>query len=230
MDAKERAARRALDYVQDGMTLGLGTGTTATYFLRALGERVRHGNLQILGVPTSERSRQIAQELHVPLTDWTQVNELDLTIDGADEVDPALHLIKGGGGALVREKIVAVNSKQFYVICDDSKLRPCLGAFPLPVAVLPFGWQKTQRALQRFAQTITLREGIYGEPFVTDDGLYILDMHLGMIRDAAALERNIQHIVGVVEVGLFVDMATKVIIGFEDGHLEERDRAPADAE
>jgi ribose 5-phosphate isomerase A len=222
-DAKIVAARKAIKYVQDGMTLGLGSGSTAVHAIRAIGERMRQEGLRVRGVPTSGRSRELAEELGIPLIDLCKLREIDLTIDGADEVDPALNLIKGAGGALLREKIVACASRELVIICDDSKLKPTLGAFPLPVAIVPFGWRTTRERLLRFGGTITLRmaEGT-DAPFVTDDGLYILDMHLGRIGDVPALERDIKKVVGVVEVGLFVHLATRVIVGYADGHTEER--------
>ncbi len=223
MDAKEAAARKAVEYVRSGMTLGLGSGSTATHAIRAIGERVRQEGLQVRGVPTSGRSRELAETLGIPLVDLWDVHEIDLTIDGADEVDPALHLIKGGGGALVREKLVACASQERIIICDESKLKPALGAFPLPIAILPFGWKTTRQRLEHFGGTITLREQPdTGEPFVTDDGLYIVDMHLGRIANVPALERNLKEIVGVVEVGLFVDLVSRLIIGYANGHVEER--------
>jgi ribose 5-phosphate isomerase A len=227
MDAKEAAARRAVEYVRSGMTLGLGTGSTTTYAIQALGERIRREGLQVRGVPTSDRTRELAETLQIPLTDFSTGSELDLTIDGADEVDPALNLIKGGGGALVREKLVASASRELIIICDDSKLKPVLGTFPLPVAVIPFAWETTRQRLLRLCPHITRRETgeAPGKPFVTDDGLYILDLHLGSIPDVPALAREIKQTVGVAEVGLFVGLASRVVVGYEDGHTEIRSRA-----
>lgn len=225
--AKAVAARKAVEYVGDGMTLGLGSGSTAAHAIRAIGERMREEGLRVRGVPTSGRSRQLAAELGIPLIDLCRLREIDLTIDGADEVDPALNLIKGGGGALLREKIVACASRELIIICDDSKLKPTLGACPLPVAIVPFGWQTTRERLLRFGGTITLRmKDGEDTPFVSDDGLYILDMHLGRIGDVPALERNVKKVVGVVEVGLFVRLAARVVIGYADGHTEERTPFP----
>jgi ribose 5-phosphate isomerase A len=226
VDAKEAAARKAVEQVRSGMTLGLGSGSTATFAIQAIGQRVREEGLQLYGVPTSGRSRQLAEALNIPLVDLSDVDYLDLTIDGADEVDSALHLIKGGGGALLREKLVACASRELTIICDDRKWKAMLGAFPLPVAVVPFGWKQTFRQLQEIGKEITLRpatEGA-GEPFVTDDGLYILDLHLGSIEDVPEMEHRIKQIVGVVEVGLFVNLATRVIVGYPDGHTEIRTR------
>lgn len=221
MDAKEVAARKAVEYVKDGMTLGLGSGSTATHAIRFIGERVKNEGLRVRGIPTSGRSRELAEELGIPLTDFAEVSELDLTIDGADETDTRLNLIKGGGGALLREKIVASASRERIIICDESKLHTTLGTFPLPLVVTPFGWESTRRLLARFGGTITLRETQEGKPFLTDDGLYIVDMHLGRILDPVALERNLKEIVGVLEVGLFVGMTSRLIVGYTDGRIEE---------
>jgi ribose 5-phosphate isomerase A len=223
-DGKRTAARRAVAEVQDGMRLGLGTGTTATFVIDELGRRVREEGLRITGVPSSERTAEQARAAGIPLVELTASPPLDLTIDGADEVDPHGDLIKGGGGALLREKLVAVASRQVLIVCDDRKRRPFLGAFPLPVVVVPFGWQSTQGRLERFGHPISLRmQG--AAPFVTDDGLSILDVACERIDDPAALEREIRSVTGVVEVGLFVGLAHRVLFGFPDGHVEEWVRA-----
>jgi ribose 5-phosphate isomerase A len=227
MDAKEVAARAALAYVQDGMKLGLGTGSTAAHFLRLLGERVRNEGLHVVGVPTSERSREMALEGGIPLCDLADVDALDLGVDGADETDPDLNVIKGGGGALVREKLVASVCKQFIIVCDSSKIKTQLGAFPVPVAILPFAWQTTQRRLETMGSKAILRTTESGTPYVTDDGLYILDIHFGQIANAPETARVMKAMVGVVEVGLFIGMATKVIAGYEDGHVQEYGRDQA---
>ncbi len=204
------------------MTVGIGTGSTAAYAIAALGERVARERIHVRAVPTSVRSRELAEALHIPLVDLSEVGELDLTIDGADEVDPALHLIKGGGGALLREKIVANASRERIIICDDSKLKPFLGAHPLPVAVVPFGYEATHRGLRRFCEQAVLRTGERpDEPFVTDDGCYIFDLHMGHILDPPLLEQHLKHLIGVVEVGLFIGMTTRLVVGFADGHTEE---------
>ncbi|MCW3100884.1 MAG: ribose-5-phosphate isomerase [Chthonomonadaceae bacterium] len=224
MDAKEVAARAALAYVQDGMKLGLGTGSTAAHFLRLLGERVRNERLQVVGVPTSDRSREMALEAGIPLCDLADVGALDLGVDGADETDPDLNVIKGGGGALVREKLVASACKEFIIVCDSSKIKTQLGAFPVPVAILPFAWQTTQRRLETLGNKAVLRMTESGTPYVTDDGLYILDIHFGQIANAPETACRMKAMVGVVEVGLFIGMATKVIAGYEDGHVQEYNR------
>ena len=223
MDAKLVAAQRALELVQDGMTLGLGTGSTAVHFISGLGEKVRQLGWRVRGVPTSERSRLQAQQLGISIVDLAEVRELDLAVDGADEVDRNLTLIKGGGGALLREKLVAAAARQFVVVCDSTKFKQTLGAFPLPVAIVPFGWAATAMRLERVGVETRLREKASpGEgPYVTDDGLFILDMRFGTIEDPVSLERDIKQTTGVVDVGLFVGMTSRLILGYEDGHTED---------
>ena len=211
-ELKRAAAAKALEYVEDGMQLGLGTGSTAKHFVELLGERVR-GGLRVIGVPTSEATRADAERCGVPLTTLDEINHLDLTVDGADEIDPALNLIKGGGGALLREKIVAAASARMVVISDDSKWVDMLGQFPLPVEVIPFGLAATRRALgAAFAQAgvageISLRQGKDGHAFVTDGGHWIVDAHLGRIPDPPRLAALLSAIPGVVEHGLFIGLA-----------------------
>lgn len=213
--AKAAAARRALDFVEDGMRIGLGTGSTASAFVALLGERVASG-LKVTGVPTSERTGELARECGIPLATIDEMPELDLTIDGADEYDPALRLIKGGGGALLREKIVATASRRMIVIADADKAVSALGRFPLPVEVNRFGLAVTQSAVVREAKrcgcdgAVTLRGG-GDRPFVTDGGHLILDCHFGRIPDAEALAARLSAIPGVVEHGLFVGIANAVI-------------------
>lgn len=223
MEAKEAVGRAAVRYVEDGMTIGIGTGSTAAFFIQALGERIQREALRVSAVPTSTRSRELAQTLNIPLVDLSDVGELDVTIDGADEVDSALHLIKGGGGALVREKIVASASRQLIIICDESKCKPVLGGHPLPVAVLSFGYEATHRRLKRFCEEVVLRPGVEGSdrPYVTDDGLYLFDMHFHSIPDPSGLEQALKRIVGVVEVGLFIGLASRVIVGSAEGQIRE---------
>lgn len=218
--AKINAAAAALDYVKDGMKLGLGTGSTAAHFVRLLGERVRQG-LRVAGVPTSAATQALAESAGVPLLDIEKVTQLDLAIDGADEIDPKLNLIKGGGGALLREKIVAAASAHFIVIADESKDVDVLGAFPLPIEVTPFGFSlAAQRIYQALRATgcqgaeVALREGAQaGKPLVTDGGNYILDAQAQRIPDPAALADALKRIPGVVEHGLFLAMARTAIIG-----------------
>ena len=220
MDAnaqKREAAARALDFVRPSMRLGLGSGSTATQFVSLLGSRVRDG-LTVLGVPTSEATRVQAEGLGIPLSTLDDTPALDLTVDGADEIGPDFALIKGGGGALLREKIVAAASERMIVIADESKWVPVLGKFPLPVEVVPFGWQTTQRAIDAATQQMgmqgqcVLRRGGDGHPFVTDGGHFILDAALGSIAEPAALAAKLSAIPGVVEHGLFIGLASLAII------------------
>lgn len=222
MDGKEAAARFAVGLVKSGMTVGLGTGSTATFAIQALSERIAAEGLQIRGVPSSERSRSLAQSLNIPLIELADPREIDMTLDGADEADPLFNLIKGGGGALVREKIVASASREVVIIVDASKIKPALGGFPLPVAILPFGMSATLRRLEVFGTAITLRpDPAHPEqPFTTDDGLHIADVRLNAVTDPAQLERAIKQTVGVAEVGLFIGIATQIIVGHADGSVE----------
>ena len=227
-ELKRQAAARALEHVQDGMKLGLGTGSTAKHFVDLLGERVRAG-LKVLCVPTSEATRLQAAECGIPLTTLDEVDRLDLTVDGADEIDHALNVIKGGGGALLREKIVAAASDRMIVIADESKWVEALGRFPLPVEVIPFGLAATQRAIGKaFAETgnsgqMVLRKGKDGHVFVTDGGHWIVDAHLGRIMDAARLAGLLTSIPGVVEHGLFIGLAgTAVLAGSQGIRVVER--------
>jgi ribose 5-phosphate isomerase A len=221
-ELKRQAAARALEYVRDGMRLGLGTGSTAKHFVELLGERVR-GGLNVIGVPTSEATRTDAMRCGIPLTTLDEIDHLDLTVDGADEIDPALNLIKGGGGALLREKIVAHASDRMIVIADDSKWVEVLGRFPLPVEVVPFGLAATQRAMRKaFAESgvsgqMVVRKGKDGHVFVTDGGHWIVDAHLGRITDAPRLAGLLASIPGVVEHGLFIGLASTAMLAGAHG-------------
>jgi len=209
---KQAAAEKALELVEEGMTLGLGTGSTAALFVAALGERVRQG-LRVVGIPTSERTARQAEALGIPLTTLAEAPSLDLTVDGADEVAPNCDLIKGLGGALLREKIVAAASRRLVIIVDEAKLVPVLGSgAPVPVEVVPFGWQSTARALAALGADYTLRLDGNEKPFLTDGSHYILDCRFGPIGDPATLEARLARTVGVVESGLFVGMASQVIV------------------
>lgn len=227
--AKRNAAEAALVYVKDGMRLGLGTGSTAALFVRLLGERVKQG-LKVIATPTSEATRVLAEQVGVPIKELDAIGGVDLTIDGADEVDPRFRLIKGGGGALFREKIVAASGPEMLVIADVSKAVETLGAFPLPIEVSPFGFTLTAAHLYKaLKQTkcdgveVTLRE-TGGKPFVTDGGNYILDAHCKRIPEPELLSDALNQIVGVVEHGLFIGMASTVILGSEQGvEVQERD-------
>jgi ribose 5-phosphate isomerase A len=221
-ELKRQAAARALDDVRDGMRLGLGTGSTAKHFVELLGEKVRAG-LNVVGVPTSEATRADALRCGVPLTTLDEIDRLDLTVDGADEVDAALDLIKGGGGALLREKIVASASDRMIVIADESKWVATLGRFPLPIEVIPFGLAATRRAIARACAEsgdsgdMVLRKSKDGQVFVTDGGHWIVDAHLTRIQDARRLAGLLSTIPGVVEHGLFVGLATKAILAGAQG-------------
>jgi ribose 5-phosphate isomerase A len=224
--AKRAAAARALEMVDDGMTLGLGTGSTAGWFVRLLSERIRSPGLDVVGVATSSATVWLAEELKVPLRKPDEVDRIDLTVDGADEIDVRFNLIKGGGAALLQEKIVATSSERMVVIADDSKYRPALGDFPLPVEVVRFGAGLTQRAIAEVlgemdvdGRRMVLRTGSSG-PVVTDEGHFIVDLHLGRIGDPARLASALVAIPGVVETGLFIDTATSVILGRPDGSAE----------
>jgi ribose 5-phosphate isomerase A len=222
--AKVNAATKALDYVKDGMLLGLGTGSTSAHFVRLLGERVRQG-LRVKGVPTSEATRNLAEQVGVPLLEISQIDHLDLDIDGADELDPQFRLIKGGGGALLREKIVAAASGQMIVIADEAKAVDVLGAFPLPVETVRFGFALTQKRIaEALRETgcagdeVTLRtSGKSNEPVITDGGNYILDAYAKRIAQPEALGAALKNIAGVVEHGLFLNLARTVIIGKAKG-------------
>ena len=227
--AKFAAARRAVDFVEDGMRVGLGTGSTAAWMVRCLGELVREEGLKITGVPTSSRTADLARQVGITVVGLDEAKWLDLTIDGADEFDPQLNLIKGGGGALLQEKIVATASDQMIVISDAAKEVAQLGAFPLPVEVVPFGWQTSRALIEEtlvsmdvLGRNTTLR--LNGtQPFVTDEGNYIVDLHLNRIGNPRQLALVLNQIPGVVENGLFIDIADIVIIGHGDGRVELRD-------
>ena len=212
---KQLAARASLEYVKDGDVVGLGTGSTATYAIQFLAERVRAG-LKIRGIPTSVRSRDLAASLGIPLTTLEEHPEVDIDIDGADEVDSNLNLIKGGGGALLREKVIASAAKKFLVIADSAKHVPVLGKFPLPVEVIPFAEPILKKRIAALGAKVRLRTYAYGNPFKTDEGHHILDCQFEKITDPGALDRALKAMPGVVEHGLFIGMATLVLIGKQD--------------
>jgi ribose 5-phosphate isomerase A len=227
--AKFVAAKRATEFVEDGMKLGLGTGSTAAWMVRCLAERIREEGLKVVGVPTSTRTAELAASLGVPLATLDDVKWLDLTIDGADEFDPNLALIKGGGAALLQEKIVATASDQMIVITDAAKEVTQLGAFPLPVEVIPFGWQTTKALIEETLVSLdvlnrdcTLRMN-GARPLVTDEANYIIDLHLKRIGNPRQLALVLNQIPGVVENGLFIDICDIVVIGHGDGRVTVRD-------
>jgi ribose 5-phosphate isomerase A len=218
---KQEAARRSLAFVKDGYVVGLGTGSTASYAIRFLGERVREG-LKILGIPTSVQSRDLAATLGIPLTSFEESPLIDITIDGADEINPALQLIKGGGGALLREKIVASASRRVVIVADSGKRVPVLGKFPLPVEIVPFAEALLVRRITALGASVALRRDQSGKPFVTDEGHHILDCSFGAIPDPHRLAGELDRMSGVVEHGLFLDLADIALIGEEPEILGAR--------
>lgn len=216
-ERKRAAAQAAIDWIEDGMVLGLGTGSTAALAVELLAERVRAG-LKVSGIPTSERTAQQARQLGVPLVGFAEHSSIDIAFDGADEVEAGtLHLIKGLGGALLREKLVASAAKRFIVMVDDSKIVEQLGSkAPVPVEIVPFGWELTIERLRALGCAATLRSGDQA-PFVSDGGHYIADCRFGPIEDPSALERRILDIVGVVDTGLFLGMTREVLVAGAEG-------------
>jgi ribose 5-phosphate isomerase A len=204
---KEAAARASLQFIKDGQVVGLGTGSTAAYFIKLLAEKVKSG-LRIRGIPTSVRSLELAQSLGIPLTTLDECQEIAVTVDGADEVDPQLRLIKGGGGAMLREKIVASATKQLVIVADVSKRVPMLGKFPLPVEVIRFAQALVAKRIRALGADVRLRTGDDGKAYVTDENNHILDCRFGLIPDADGLARTLSDMPGVVEHGLFIGMAS----------------------
>ncbi|MCP5036636.1 MAG: ribose-5-phosphate isomerase RpiA [Rhodobacteraceae bacterium] len=227
--AKFVAAKRAVEFVEDGMRIGMGTGSTAAWMVKCLGELVRDEGLKITGVPTSTRTAELARQVGIKVVSLDEARWLDLTIDGTDEFDADLCLIKGGGGALLQEKIVATASDQMIVIADPSKQVEHLGAFPLPVEVIPFGWQTTKALIEEMlvsmdvlGQSATLR--MNGDAaFVTDEGNHIVDLHLTRIGNPRQMSLVLNQVPGVVENGLFIDICDVVVTGYADGRVEVLD-------
>jgi ribose 5-phosphate isomerase A len=207
---KEAAARASLRFVQDGQVVGLGTGSTAGHFIQLLGEQVKNG-LRVRGIPTSVRSQELALSVGIPLTTLDECQEIDVTVDGADEVDPQLRLIKGGGGAMLREKIVASATRQLVIVADASKQVATLGKFPLPVEVIPFAQALVAKRIAALGAEVRPRVDGYGALYVTDEKNHILDCHFGVIGDADELAQKLSAMPGIVEHGLFVGMASVVI-------------------
>jgi ribose 5-phosphate isomerase A len=216
---KQQAAEQAILEIQSGMRLGLGTGSTARYIVIGLGERLRDGRLRdIVGIPTSEATAALARSVGVPLITLDDTPEVDLTIDGADEIDPDLNLIKGLGGALLREKIVAATSRRLVIVADTTKLVTSLGEHgPLPVEIIPFGKVLCERRIQALGAQPRLRLASNGTPFRTDQGNYILDCHFPSIREPHTLSTALHAIPGIVEHGLFIGMATAAFVAGMDG-------------
>ncbi|MEL6169605.1 MAG: ribose-5-phosphate isomerase RpiA [Pseudomonadota bacterium] len=227
--AKYAAARKACEYVESGMKVGLGTGSTAAWLVRCLGDMVREDGLRLTGVPTSKRTADLAREVGIDVTTLDEARWLDVTIDGADEFDGELNLIKGGGGALLHEKVVATASDRMVVIADKTKQVETLGAFPLPVEVIRFGWQTTKALIEEtlssldvFGHSSVLRMN-GDQPYETDEGNFILDLHLKRIGNARQFGIVVNQIPGVVENGLFIDICDVVIVGHGTGRVEIRD-------
>jgi ribose 5-phosphate isomerase A len=215
VNGKKIAAGKAIEYIKDGMTLGLGTGSTAYWAIQGIGEMVKKG-LTVRAIATSLQSESLALELGIPIVPFSEIDHLDITIDGADEVDEALNLIKGGGGALLREKIVASATRFYIIIVDESKLVKELGKFPLPVEVAPFGWELTFRRLAKLGGSPGMRMA-GDKPFLTDNQHYILDCPFGLIQNPAQLHEQVSGITGVMEDGFFINMADIVVAGSPAG-------------
>ena len=226
--AKFVAAKRACEFVEDGMKLGLGTGSTAAWMVRCLADRIDKEGLRVKGVPTSNRTADLAKKLGIETISLDQAGQLDLTIDGTDEFDENLNLVKGGGGALLQEKVVAAASDKMIVIADTGKSVNQLGKFPLPVEVLGFGINSSQSLVEKLLHSQDVDQSIIKTrmsnnlPFITDEGNYILDLHLGRIGDPATLNVTLNQVPGVVENGLFVNMCDLILIGDEDGTVYEK--------
>jgi ribose 5-phosphate isomerase A len=216
---KELVGRKAAALVQPGITLGLGSGTTMYFCIMALAEKVKEG-LNIVAVPTSGHTKKLAEENGIPLTTLNDITAIDLTIDGADEIDPQLVLIKGGGGALLQEKMVAAASRELLIIADETKLVQQLGRFPLPVEVVPFGWKQVQRHIEQSYAIQALLRTKDNQPYITDNHNYLLDCHFLQIADAPSLNIELNLVPGVVENGLFINMAASALIGFSDGSMK----------
>jgi len=224
---KKLAAEKACEYIEDGMILGLGTGSTVKYAIEKIGDLVKNG-MTLKGIPTSLRTKKLAESLKIPLIDVNEYSDIDLTIDGADEVNSDLSLIKGGGGALTREKIIAFHSKKVIVVVDENKVVKQLGSdFAVPVEVTRYGWKATQKVLEGMNCTTELRT-IVNEPYITDNQNYIIDCDFGRIEDPETLEQDLNMIPGVVENGLFIGLVDEVIVGSNQGvmTLEKTQQIP----
>ena len=217
-ESKRLVGEKAASYIRDGMLLGLGTGSTVYYTLLKVAEMIREG-MKLRGIPTSAQTERIAREHNIPLLDFAEVDRLDLCIDGADEFDPQLNLIKGGGGALFREKMVASASDRVIIVADASKRVEVLGAFGLPVEVVPFAWEQSHARIQKLGCK-AIRRQTEGKPFISDNGNFIFDCDFGRISNPGDLHRQLKLLPGVVETGLFVDLADVVISLTESGELQ----------
>jgi ribose 5-phosphate isomerase A len=225
---KKEAGQAVVDFIESGMVLGLGTGSTTSYALEEIGRRIKSGKLRdIVGIPSSIQTEKIARGLGISLTTFDEFQEIDLTIDGADEVDPELNLIKGGGGALLREKILAQASKRNIIIVDESKLSPRLGThWPVPIEVIPFAWKLVEKFLTSLGGEARLRINDDGNPYTTDQDNFILDTKFGPISDLEGLASNLSNKAGIVEYGLFLGTASEVIVAGANGirFLRRKDR------
>lgn len=225
---KQKAAHRAVNFVESGMIVGLGTGSTTSFAVVRIAERIKSGDLKdIVGIPTSIRTEKLARDLDIPLATLDEQPQIDVTIDGADEVDPELNLIKGGGGALLREKVVAQASHTNIIIVDESKLSECLGThWALPVEVIPFAAQTESNFLQSLGASVSVRNVEKGQPYTTDQNNYILDANFGPMSDPDALAAELNERAGIIEHGLFLDLASEVIVAAEDGirHLKRKSK------
>jgi len=227
-ELKQQAAQRAVEFVHSGMVVGLGTGSTTAFAVMRIGERIKSGDLKnIVGIPTSIRTEKLATELGIPLCGLDDQPVIEVTIDGADEVDPALNLIKGGGGALLREKVVAQASRQNIIIVDESKLSPHLGTrWAVPVEVIPFAAKTEENFLKSQGAAVSLRLDDQGRPYQTDQNNFILDANFGEIEDPNGLAARLNERAGIVEHGLFLGLASDVIVAAEDAirHLKRKDQ------
>ncbi|MET0244221.1 MAG: ribose-5-phosphate isomerase RpiA [Flavitalea sp.] len=223
MESKKIAAEKATAYVVNDMIVGLGTGSTVFYAIQKLGEMVKEG-LQIKTVSSSVQSKKIADELNIPSVEFSEIEHIDVYIDGADEVDPHHFLIKGGGGALLREKMIAYNSKRFVVVADESKVVNVLGKFPLPVEIVPFAYDLTLAHIRKLGSVAELRQKD-GQNYISDNGNLIADCHFNAIPDPAVLNDKLHAIPGVVETGIFLNtIVSQVIIGYQDGSVKDLPR------
>ena len=224
---KQKAANRAVEFVDSGMVVGLGTGSTTEFAVKRIAARLKSGDLKdIVGIPTSIRTQKLAGDLNIPLCGLDEQPDIDVTIDGADEVDPGLNLIKGGGGALLCEKVVAQASRRNIIIIDESKLSPCLGThWALPIEVIPFAVKTEENFIKSLGASVTLRTAAQGQPYKTDQNNFILDANLGQMADPHRIAEKLDGRAGIVEHGLFLGLASDVIIAAEDGirHLKRND-------
>jgi ribose 5-phosphate isomerase A len=217
VNAKKAAADQAVRLIRRGMTVGLGTGSTAYWAIRRIAERIKEEGLQVKAVSSSQKSEELAVQLGIPIIPFADVESIDITVDGADEVDSESNLIKGGGGALLREKIIASNSKRFIVIVDDSKLVKTLGKFPLPIEIVPFAAELTIKKLEQLGCRTAVRRTTDQSIYITDNGNWIVDCYFNEITNPRALGERIIAIPGVVEHGIFVQMANAIVVGHADG-------------